>query len=377
MELSKTDAQEIVKEISQLLKTKINIMNNKGIIIASSNENRINTFHEGAYKIITNKLSELEVQEKDSDLQGTYQGLNFPIEFNNEIIGVVGITGTSEKTRAYGNIVKKMTEILVEGKAKDEEKRNKELIKSYFLIDWIASDNTPYNLQLIQRGLDLNINIEKARRIIALDIFASNQQLTIDLEKKIINKIYSLNTSNLIFKESNYIIIATEELEKNTLNNQLSKIINLTKSYNAKIYIGISSIIKDFYNINIFYKNAKHALKIQRSKNVSGFSYYNDLAIELIYEHIPTSTKTEIINKIFSKYNNENIEKPMEILKTYFEFNGSIKRAASKLNMHSNTLQYHLNKIKEDTNLDPRNIKDSLLFQLCIDFFYQLNNKNN
>jgi carbohydrate diacid regulator len=374
MELSKTDAQEIVKEISQLLKTKINIMNNKGIIIASSNKNRINTFHEGAYKIINNKLSELEVQEKDSDLQGTYQGLNFPIEFDNEIIGVVGITGTSETTRAYGNIVKKMTEILVEGKAKDEAKRNKELIKSYFLIDWIASDNTPYNLQLIQRGLDLNINIEKERRIIALYISASNQQLAIDLEKKIINKFYTINTSNLIFKESNYLIIATEELDKINLNNQLNKIINSLKTDNVKIFIGISSIIKDFYNINLYYKNAIHALNIQRLRNISGFSYYKDLAIELIYEHIPTSTKTEIINKIFSKYNSDNIEKPIEILKTYFEFNGSIKRAALKLNMHPNTLQYHLNKIKEDTNLDPRNIKDTLLFQLCIDFFYQINN---
>lgn len=374
MELSKTDAQEIVKEISQLLKTKINIMNNKGIIIASSNKNRINTFHEGAYKIITNKLNELEVQEKDSDLQGTYQGLNFPIEFNNEIIGVVGITGTSETTRAYGNIVKKMTEILVEGKAKDEAKRNKELIKSYFLIDWIASDNTPYNLQLIQRGLDLNINIEKERRVIALYISASNQQLAIDLEKKIINRFYTSNTSNLIFKESNYLIIATEELDKINLNNQLNKIINSLKTDNVKIFIGISSIIKDFYNINMYYKNAIHALNIQRLRNISGFSYYKDLAIELIYEHIPTSTKTEIINKIFSKYNSDNIEKPIEILKTYFEFNGSIKRAALKLNMHPNTLQYHLNKIKEDTNLDPRNIKDTLLFQLCIDFFYQINN---
>ncbi|MGD1820838.1 MAG: CdaR family transcriptional regulator [Pleomorphochaeta sp.] len=374
MELSKTDAQEIVKEISQLLKTKINIMNNKGIIIASSNKNRINTFHEGAYKIINNKLNELEVQEKDSDLQGTYQGLNFPIEFNNEIIGVVGITGTSETTRAYGNIVKKMTEILVEGKAKDEAKRNKELIKSYFLIDWIASDNTPYNLQLIQRGLDLNINIEKERRVIALYISASNQQLAIDLEKKIINRFYTSNTSNLIFKESNYLIIATEELDKINLNNQLNKIINSLKNDNVKIFIGISSIIKDFYNINLYYKNAIHALNIQRLRNISGFSYYKDLAIELIYEHIPTSTKTEIINKIFSKYNSDNIEKPIEILKTYFEFNRSIKRAALKLNMHPNTLQYHLNKIKEDTNLDPRNIKDTLLFQLCIDFFYQINN---
>ncbi|MDC7242879.1 MAG: helix-turn-helix domain-containing protein, partial [Sphaerochaetaceae bacterium] len=61
------------------------------------------------------------------------------------------------------------------------------------------------------------------------------------------------------------------------------------------------------------------------------------------------------------------------ILKIYYDSNGSIQKASTLLNMHSNTVQYHLNKIKENTNLDPRNIKDSMIFQIAIDFFYELN----
>lgn len=374
MELSKTDAQEIVKEISQLLNKKLNIMNNEGYIIASSDRNRINTFHEGSYKIITNKLKELEVQEKDIDLQGSYQGLNFPIEINNEIIGVVGITGNSEETRAFGNIVKKMTEILIEGKARDEEKRNKTKIRDYFLIDWISNNNIIFNSQLIQRGLDFDIDIEKSRRIICIDINISNNTPLLEIDKKVINLFYSFSNDNLIFKESNNIVVATQELQKEKINSQIKKIINLCEANNCKVFIGISNIVDKYYNINKYFVNSKHSLNIQRSKNISGYSYYSDLNIDLIYEQIPTPIKNEIVAKVFTNIKSENLRKTINILKIYYDNNCSIKKASPLLNMHPNTLQYHLNKIKENTNLDPRNMKDSMLFQLCVDFYEQQNN---
>ncbi|MGD1821206.1 MAG: CdaR family transcriptional regulator [Pleomorphochaeta sp.] len=373
MELSKRDAAEIVKEISQLLNKKLNIMNNEGIIIASSTPSRINSFHEGAYNIISNKLNELEVQETNLDLEGTYKGLNFPIEINNEIIGVVGITGSSDETRAYGNIVKKMTEILIEGKIREEIKQNKESIRNYFLIDWISSTKFNYNQQLIQRGLQLNINIEKKRRIVCFELSLQDKKQLINLEKKIINKLYNFNDSNLIFKDSNIIVLATETLEKSTLNNQLNKLINFAIKEQANLYIGISKIVSEFYDINSYYLNAKHALNIQRIKNSTGFSYYNDLNIELIYEQIPIQIKNELIKKVFINYTSTNLSKDINILKVYYDNNCSIKYSSPLLNMHPNTLQYHLTKIKENTNLDPRNIKDSLILQLCIDFYFQLN----
>lgn len=374
MELSKRDAQEIVKEISQLLNKKLNIMNNEGIIIASSDFSRINTFHEGAYKIISNKLSELEVEETNLDLEGAYQGLNFPIEIDNQIIGVVGITGNSKETRAYGNIVKKMSEILIDGKIRDEKKREKENIRNYFLIDWISNNTTIYNQQLIQRGHDLNIDIEKKRRIICLEISSSINDILPSIEKKIINKFYNFNPNNLIFKDSNIIVVATKTLEKDVINIQLKKIIDLCELETVNIYIGISKIVNDYYNINTYFLNAKHALSLQRVKNINGYSYYNDLNIELIYEQIPYSIKNELLNKVFSNHKDDLLKYDLNILKAYYDNNCSIKKASTILNMHPNTLQYHLNKIKNNTNLDPRNIKDSLIFQLCIDFYKQIYN---
>ncbi len=374
MEISKTDAVEIVKEISNLLHKKLNIMNNEGIIIASSDPSRINTFHEGAYKIINEKLIELEIQENDYDLKGSYIGLNFPIEINNEIIGVVGITGNSDETRAFGNIVKKMTEILIEGKIREENYRNKEKVREYFLIDWVSTNNTLFNSQLIQRGLEFNIDVQKQRRIVCMDISIIEKDKILMLEKRIKNKLLSYDSSNLIFRESNSIVLVTQELNREKINTQLNSIINLCKKDNAKVFFGISKIVTEYYNIHNYFENAKHALIIQKSKNVSGILYYSDLNIELIYEQIPTLTKNQIINKIFSNYDETEKGRIINILAIYYENNCSIKNASNLLNMHPNTLQYHLNKIKNITNLDPRNIKDSMLFQLCIDFYNQIKN---
>jgi len=374
MEISKTDAEEIVKEISNLLNKKLNIMNNEGIIIASSNPSRINTFHEGAYKIINERLIELEIQENDYDLKGSYLGLNFPIEINNEIIGVVGITGNSNETRAFGNIVKKMTEILIEGKIREENNRNKEKVREYFLIDWISTNNTLFNSQLIQRGLEYNIDVQKKRRIVCMDISILDKEKILILEKRIKNKLFSYDSSNLIFRESNSIVLVTQELNREKINTQLNSILGLCNKNEAKVFFGISKIVTEYYNIHNYFINAKHALAIQRSKNVSGILYYSDLNIELIYEQIPTLTKNQIINKIFSNYDENEKSRIINILKIYYENNCSIKNASNLLNMHPNTLQYHLNKIKNITNLDPRNIKDSMLFQLCIDFYNQIKN---
>lgn len=374
MEISKTDAEEIVKEISNLLHKKLNIMNNEGIIIASSNPSRINTFHEGAYKIINERLIELEIQENDYDLKGSYLGLNFPIEINNEIIGVVGITGNSNETRAFGNIVKKMTEILIEGKIREENNRNKEKVREYFLIDWISTNNTLFNSQLIQRGLEYNIDVQRKRRIVCMDISILDKEKILILEKRIKNKLFSYDSSNLIFRESNSIVLVTQELNREKINTQLNSILDLCNKNEAKAFFGISKIVTEYYNIHNYFENAKHALAIQRSKNVSGILYYSDLNIELIYEQIPTLTKNQIINKVFANYDETEKNKIINILKIYYENNCSIKYASNLLNMHPNTLQYHLNKIKNITNLDPRNIKDSMLFQLCIDFYNQIKN---
>lgn len=52
MELQEQQAKAIVHEINQVLPQKINLMNQKGIIIASTDPDRVHTFHGGAPKLL-------------------------------------------------------------------------------------------------------------------------------------------------------------------------------------------------------------------------------------------------------------------------------------------------------------------------------------
>ncbi len=70
MKISSTTAKEIVKQISEVLEQKINIMDTNGIIIASSTAEREGSIHGGAKKIIRENLNQL-IFENDSQYEGS------------------------------------------------------------------------------------------------------------------------------------------------------------------------------------------------------------------------------------------------------------------------------------------------------------------
>ena len=62
--------------------------------------------------MIGEHLDELIIQS-DDEYEGTRKGINLPILLDGEIAGVVGITGERDEVVKYGQIIKKMTEILL------------------------------------------------------------------------------------------------------------------------------------------------------------------------------------------------------------------------------------------------------------------------
>lgn len=112
MNISKRNANYIVQEISKIIGEKLNIMNGDGVIIASSDISRIGSFHAAAKELIDQKLQKMVVKS-DSEYEGVRPGLNLAINFQEEIVGVSGVTGLYEEVLKYGHIIKKMTEILL------------------------------------------------------------------------------------------------------------------------------------------------------------------------------------------------------------------------------------------------------------------------
>ena len=85
-------AQKIVDATMSIIENKnVNIMNNEGIIIASGEKHRINTYHKGAHDVITSsKTIEIYPEELDR-FPGARQGINMPIKIGEKTAGVVGV----------------------------------------------------------------------------------------------------------------------------------------------------------------------------------------------------------------------------------------------------------------------------------------------
>lgn len=108
-----------------------------GIIIVSSDAQRIGTFHEGAMISVKEKRKVIIRKEDEQYLQGVKAGINLPVFFLNNVIGVIGITGEPERILPYGELLRKMTELLVQESYYSEQLQWQSRMLEAFVFDWL------------------------------------------------------------------------------------------------------------------------------------------------------------------------------------------------------------------------------------------------
>ena len=94
-------AREMVEAVSGMVEGRtINLMDTKGIIVASSDPARVGSFHQGAMEAVrTGKMVSI-TKEQVADYSGAREGCNMPLRVNGTIIGVVGIWGDPPEIKA-------------------------------------------------------------------------------------------------------------------------------------------------------------------------------------------------------------------------------------------------------------------------------------
>lgn len=107
-------AQAIVDEVAQRLGHHINLMDRRGIIIGSSDAQRLHTVHQGAVRVLASGKIETLNSRQAARLPGTKPGVNAPIRLRGKVIGVVGITGSPSAVLPLAEAVVMLTELLLE-----------------------------------------------------------------------------------------------------------------------------------------------------------------------------------------------------------------------------------------------------------------------
>lgn len=360
MFISQAAAQEIVEEIGKEIHEHINLMDRNGFIIASTDSERIGQQHLGAVQIITEGLSELIIT-KEMESSHMKMGINLPIIVHGEVVGVVGITGSTEKVSGYGNIVKHMTEIMVTDTIRKNSKRYGHRVYYRFLEEWIEASSIPvYEHHFKERGIRLGIDITKKYRILAFT-FREYAELSYTLEGQ--ELIEMMETS--IRHEAEH----QQYLYLRTPPNQLlfidecsdERLIQIAEHYRLLIQKKYQQILVAGYDSNFGqHRNMKQAklecesalhYAYNESREIAG---YDSLGIHFLLQQLPTSTKTEYLKHFSSRIPESKLEECLKLISAYFKYNGSLQKMSEALYLHKNTLQYKLNKLEEYTGMDIR-----------------------
>lgn len=379
MRISKSSAQQIVEEIGKVVHQNINLMNESGTIVASNDHSRIGSFHQGAYQIVSEHLPELYITpELERTMPMVRQGINLPIEVDGRVEGVVGITGAYEEVFQYGQIVKKMAEILVRERIAMDEQRLDLRVRSRFLEDWILSDGLDRPQSLSQRGFALGIDIRLPRRCMVVSIrnrthytnSLEGQQLMEAVEKQV--ERFLAGHSQLILRNAARQILllpkqstrAMEELGQALAEDILAK-------FQIQMIIGIDGQQGDVHGAYLQANRAWRVANHSRSPIIS----YENLNSELILDDISQPAKQQYVAKIFENCPAARIREYIPMLEAWFDAEGSLTKAAQTLFIHKNTLQYRLKSLAQDTGLDVRKCNQAPALYLATLFYRDLENE--
>src|SRR5690625_2537412 len=104
-------ANKIINEVKTLTTENIIVINQEGIIIASTDQTRVGLAHEGSRIVMDTKRKLYITHQMASELEGVKPGINLPIFFKSEVIGVIGITGIPTDVEPFAELIRRMTEL--------------------------------------------------------------------------------------------------------------------------------------------------------------------------------------------------------------------------------------------------------------------------
>ena len=353
--ITKQLAEQIVDQTMLRLQRNINVMETNGMILASGDQLRVESIHEGAL-IVTQTKKSFWITEENKDLYPkTKPGINLPIFYQDDLVGVIGITGDPEQIEEIATLVQLTTEMMVHQalivSEREWKRRMQEMIFQELMSNQVIQKVT------FERLTKLGFSLKPPfyAWIIELDPESiSYQTIVEDIE-------YFFQNDSIILGhyQLNEHFILISELEEKEIKQKLSMLSSKLKKY-ITLRLGIGQVVESLDSIHYAYETAKEALHYGDPQKF--VTYFQDVELYSLFKKRETAEVQRFSNRLLKGLN----EKLLHTLQEYFNCNQQLARCAKNLDIHRHTLTYRLNKICEITSYNPSVFQDAINLQIAL-----------
>lgn len=278
--LTKQLADEIVEQTMVRLNRNLNVMDTNGMILASGEEQRINKIHEGAAYVAKTKEILWITEENMVNWHGTKPGVNMPIHFQQQLVGVIGITGNPADLREIATLVQLTTEMMVHQSLITSRAEWKRKMKELIFEELISGE--PLSL-IVKERLSLlgfsTINPYTTLLIEFKSFLPSSQRIIEKLEDQ-----FEKNSVLIGHSQLNEVFILISGMTETTLKRKLS-ILLLTLQKDSLVRIGVGYPVNSLDEIRYSYTTAKNAL--QFAQPTQHLIYFEDVELLALLKKTP------------------------------------------------------------------------------------------
>lgn len=376
--LSKELAKSIVERTMNVVNYNINIMNENGVIIASGDKERIGTIHEGSI-IALQRKTEFNVSENESKkLQGVHPGTNIVIEFQNKVVGVIGITGKPKEVLGYAKLIKMTAEMMIEQEYVMKELEWNNRIKEEMMLALIY--NRPGSVILLDeyiKKFKLPYNHPMIIFIFELNLEESSHKNDLNISNRILNILEGTFKGSLAASVNSKTIVLLHKCSVSNNKNEdyeekirkLSERIKNEVGINTKIATG--KVYNKLLEIHKSFDIANETLAFGKKMHPKDDAYiFESLKYDMLFSQNSAKWKVDELEETYKLIAlNDKSKVLRETLKVLIEENGELNNVANRLFIHRNTLGYRLEKIYKLTNRNPKKYTDLFwLYSAIVNF---------
>lgn len=336
-------ANELVEITSSLVSGNIiNIMNTSGIIVASSETERIGSYHQGAMEAVnTGKVVNIRSDQLDR-YPGAKAGCNMPLRVNGTIIGVVGIGGDPEEIRDVAHLLEVYVAKCYQLEAMLQPKLAESTLRSRLLTALLSPSNPAMSqIRSLMDTLKVHFTFPVYTMVISIPGGLGRTGQFEKLQSRLEALAFLKQQSDVWGIVNERLVLVCSELPERSLSD-----IQALTSEGCRISLGSASL--SLWEIQSAYDQA---LTLELFSQ-EAFSDIRQISTRCTYMLSRTASGEErfleVLNsKLEEAFSPEESRILMESAGAYYSCGRSVAAAAQQLFIHKNTLQYRVRRLLE------------------------------
>jgi len=380
-------AQAICDTTHEIIGHHVLVTDENSIVIGSSDPLRLFTLHVPSIMVMRLRIENFTDETEAAKLEGVKPGVTLPVCLAGEVVGSIAIAGDHREVSRYGHLVQRQAELFLREQMMQESEvaRDRALRELAGDIAAFAPGQDDSGI-LATRGRELGYDLEIPRTCLILELSPRDSSIGERLTDPVKQAFFQSEIRDILrngFPEpscfasglghNRFAVFPAVEISRTPtwfepVEERCRRCTSRASEIGLVVTTGVGSCAASVEELHHSYCEAWKALSIGLRRKGSG--RIHRIGDYLVEDLLTTANVRK--GKRFSKKMLERLrqlpdgDEMVRTFETWCESPCSPGIVAGKLNIHRNTLQYRLDKIRRTTGADPRNFREAFSIYLAL-----------